>query len=219
MSLPHLEVLPSAQRTLWGELGQMPRAFVLYGGTAIALRLGHRQSIDFDFFTAHDFDPPTLQRDVPFLQDAVTLRRAPGTWTVRIERNGSIKLSLLHTPFLKQLETPRALSEGGCRVATLLDLAAAKASVVQQRAESKDYIDLDALISNGMSLPQILAAAMLVHGSRFDPQSTLKALCYFGDGDLPSVPPDAQMRLRAAVRDVDLQHLPVLPMTPVEIGA
>jgi hypothetical protein len=40
---PKIEILPSAQRSLWGELKQTPRHFVLYGGTAMALRLGHRQ--------------------------------------------------------------------------------------------------------------------------------------------------------------------------------
>ncbi|MEZ5457790.1 MAG: nucleotidyl transferase AbiEii/AbiGii toxin family protein [Steroidobacteraceae bacterium] len=219
MGMPHLDVLPAAQRRLWDELGQVPRAFVLYGGTAIALQLGHRQSIDFDFFTPAPLDVEGLQREVPFLREAVTLRQAPGAWTVRVDRQGAVKVSMLHTPFMKQLESPAPLSAGGCRVAALLDLAAAKASVVQQRAEAKDYLDVDALILSGISLPKILAAASLVHGQRFDPQSTLKALCYFGDGDLPSVPSEVQMRLRAAVREVNLQNLPVLAITPVEIGA
>jgi hypothetical protein len=47
---PHLEILPSAQRTLWPELAETPADFTLYDGTAIALRLAHRQSADFDFF-------------------------------------------------------------------------------------------------------------------------------------------------------------------------
>lgn len=46
---PRLDILPPAQRALWDELGGLPHGFVLYGGTALALRLGHRQSIDFDF--------------------------------------------------------------------------------------------------------------------------------------------------------------------------
>ena len=47
---PCLEILPVAQRLLWPALRPAPRmGFVLYGGTAIALRLGHRASIDFDF--------------------------------------------------------------------------------------------------------------------------------------------------------------------------
>jgi hypothetical protein len=47
---PRLEILPPAQRKLWNELSETPREFVLYGGTALALHLGHRHSVDFDFF-------------------------------------------------------------------------------------------------------------------------------------------------------------------------
>jgi hypothetical protein len=45
---PKLAILPPEQRRLWPELRDIPRGFVLYGGTAIALHLGHRQSVDFD---------------------------------------------------------------------------------------------------------------------------------------------------------------------------
>ena len=47
MFAPDLSVLPGPQRQLWAELGSTPKAFVLYGGTALALRLGHRQDPDF----------------------------------------------------------------------------------------------------------------------------------------------------------------------------
>ena len=48
---PRLDILPAPQLQLWAELGTVPPAFVLYGGTALALHLGHRQSVDFDFFS------------------------------------------------------------------------------------------------------------------------------------------------------------------------
>jgi hypothetical protein len=54
---PRLDVLPAGQRLLWPELVQTPSHFTLYSGTAIALRLGHRQSVDFDFFTRKSFEP------------------------------------------------------------------------------------------------------------------------------------------------------------------
>ena len=47
---PRLDILPPPLRTLWPELAAVPGRFVLYGGTGLALRLGHRQSLDFDFF-------------------------------------------------------------------------------------------------------------------------------------------------------------------------
>jgi hypothetical protein len=47
---PCFDVLPQPQKALWSELKDVPDTFVLYGGTAIALQLGHRQSIDFVSF-------------------------------------------------------------------------------------------------------------------------------------------------------------------------
>ena len=47
---PKFDILPAAQQQIWNALAAAPRlGFVLYGGTAIALHLGHRRSIDFDF--------------------------------------------------------------------------------------------------------------------------------------------------------------------------
>jgi hypothetical protein len=46
---PRLDILPEPQQRLWPELAEIPAEFVLYGGTAVALHLGHRQSVDFVF--------------------------------------------------------------------------------------------------------------------------------------------------------------------------
>ncbi|HEY1260569.1 MAG TPA: nucleotidyl transferase AbiEii/AbiGii toxin family protein, partial [Stellaceae bacterium] len=64
---PRLDILPAPQRTLWQELDATPNHFTLYGGTALALRLGHRQSLDFDFFSRAPFDPVGLMQGVPYL--------------------------------------------------------------------------------------------------------------------------------------------------------
>lgn len=54
---PRMEILPSAQQRLWPELRPAAElGFALYGGTAIALRLGHRHSVDFDFFSEKPLD-------------------------------------------------------------------------------------------------------------------------------------------------------------------
>ena len=94
-------------------------------------------------------------------------------------------------------------------IASLLDLAGTKASVVQVRAEAKDYIDIDALIATGkVDLPLALSAAQRLYGSTFNPQITLKALSYFDDGDLRQLADDLKLRLVTAARSVDLDHLP-----------
>ena len=60
--LPILSILEPPQRRLWDELGRLPNSFVLCGGTAVALQLGHRSSVDFDFVAANEFDPDELCR-------------------------------------------------------------------------------------------------------------------------------------------------------------
>ena len=67
MMIEHLElsILPEPQLLLWEELAITPGKFVLYGGTAIALQLGHRESVDFDFFTDQTFDPQSLYDEIP----------------------------------------------------------------------------------------------------------------------------------------------------------
>ena len=60
MFRPKLDIWPAAQRLMWEDLNRIPRSFVLYGGTAMALRLGHRQSVDFGFFSNDRFEPSDL---------------------------------------------------------------------------------------------------------------------------------------------------------------
>ena len=71
-------------------------------------------------------------------------------------------------------------------------------------------LDIDALVAAGISLPMALAAGRAIYGNAFEPQITLKALTYFGDGDLSTLPLDLQHRLVAAATAVDLDTLPVL---------
>ena len=66
---PRLDILPDSQRELWPELDAVPSDFVLYGGTALALQLGHRVSEDFDFFSSAGFDPDRLQSRLPFFRE------------------------------------------------------------------------------------------------------------------------------------------------------
>ena len=54
---PRLDILPESQLRLWPELDAVPSDFVLYGGTGLALQLGHRVSEDFDFFSSSGFEP------------------------------------------------------------------------------------------------------------------------------------------------------------------
>ena len=206
---PRLDVLPEAQRRLWVELSAVPDEFTLYGGTALALHLGHRKSVDFDFFGNRPIDVAALERDVPFLIGAEVIQREKNTLTAIVDRGSPVKVSFFGVPKLPRLAPPLVATDNDLKIASLLDLAGTKASVLQVRAEARDYIDMDALIRfGGVGLPFALAAAERLYGASFNPEITLKALSYFDDGNLRELPADMKFRLIEAVKDVDLGHLP-----------
>jgi len=215
---PRLDILPPSQRRLWDELSAVPEEFVLYGGTAIALHLGHRESVDFDFFGNKPLDPARLVPALPFLAGAIVTQREPNTLSCTVDRGGAIKLSFFGLPGIPRLSRPLIAQDNGLQVASLLDLAGMKASVVQMRAEAKDYIDIDALLTDGrIDLPMALAAARAIYGTEYNPQCTLKALSYFDDGNLRQLPDSVKDRLVKAVREVDLDSLPVITATSLGV--
>ncbi len=205
---PNLTILPPPQLRLWRELDTTPDHFTLYGGTALALRLGHRSSVDFDFFTNRSFDPEELAALIPYLRGTERVQVAPNTLKCRAERGGPVLLSFFGGLGLGQA-APRDQVQGlNLYVASLLDLAGTKVAVVQKRAEAKDYLDMDALIQHGIDLPMALAAGRIVYGHSFNPMITLKALSFFDD--LPTLPAEVRQRLIAAVEAVDPTRLLVL---------
>ncbi|HEY7392751.1 MAG TPA: nucleotidyl transferase AbiEii/AbiGii toxin family protein [Bryobacteraceae bacterium] len=205
---PNLDILPAPQRALWPELGMTPQGFTLYGGTALALRLGHRASADFDFFSNASFDPDDLARDVPYIRDAERVQVGPDTLTCRVERGGPVLVSFFGGLGLGQVAARERVWNMPLHVASPLDIAGTKAAVVQKRAEAKDYIDIDALLQHGIDLSTVLAAGAVVYGRNFNPLITLKALSFFDD--VPGLPRDVQARLARAVEAVDVTQLPVL---------
>ncbi len=206
---PHLEILPAPQRALWNELSEVSREFVLYGGTALALHLAHRKSVDFDLFGSRALDLAQIEQGISFLKGANIIQRDKNTLSAIVDRGGPVKVSFFGVPSLPRLSAAVVAKDNGLGVASLLDLAGTKASVVQVRAEAKDYIDIDALITVGkVDLPLALSAAQGLYGSTFNPQITLKALSFFDDGDLTLLPEEIKLRLATAAREVDLDHLP-----------
>src|SRR5260370_12238918 len=93
MSALKLEILPQAQRRLWNELKNTPQEFVLYGGTALALRLGHRTSEDFDFFSNRPFLPDVLRKTIGYLQNAEMRQFEENPLTPLINRHAPLKIS------------------------------------------------------------------------------------------------------------------------------
>ncbi|MCB2261700.1 MAG: nucleotidyl transferase AbiEii/AbiGii toxin family protein [Candidatus Thiosymbion ectosymbiont of Robbea hypermnestra] len=216
---PHLDILPLSQRRLWRELSSVPEEFTLYGGTAIALQLGHRTSLDFDFFSTVSFAPDRLYASLPFLDGAQVLQSKPDTLTCLVDRGGPVQVSCFGLPSLGRVAEPLRAPDTHLKIADLIDLAGMKAATVPHRAEAKDYLDIAAILEAGaIDLPTALAAASAIYGPQFNAQLTLKALCYFHDGDLPSIPRGTKNRLVRAVAAVDPSRLPrlepVRPWTP-----
>ncbi|MEO7223361.1 MAG: nucleotidyl transferase AbiEii/AbiGii toxin family protein [Devosia sp.] len=184
---PRLEILPAAQRELWNSLAPtIDMRLVLYGGTAIALQLGHRHSIDFDFFGAAALNKPALVKSMPFLDEAAVLQDEPNTLVVSASLpSGPVKLSFFGGLSIGRVGEPRETQDGVMVVASLLDLMVTKLKAILDRAEAKDYVDIAALLRSGLSLTEGLAAFRTLFGG--EPAVVLRAIGYFGDGDLSSV--------------------------------
>ena len=82
-------------------------------------------------------------------------------------------------------------------------------AVVQRRAEAKDYRDIAALLENGVDLSKGLAAAKAIYGEQFEPETTLRALSYFADGDLPKLPKSIQERAVGLLGEMQANGQPI----------
>ena len=211
--VPNLSMLPPPQLKLWPELGATPEPFTLYGGTALTVRLGHRTSLDFDFFSNAPLDPDRLASTLPYLKDAERVQMASNTLTCRVDRGGAVLVSFFGGLSLGQVAERDEVQGMALYVASLLDIAGTKMAVVQKRAEVRDYLDIDALLRHGVDLPTALAAGSVVYGRSFNPLITLKALSFFDD--VPMLSGEVIERLSAAVEAVDVTKLPALtPFAP-----
>jgi hypothetical protein len=210
---PKFDILPEVQRALWPSLREVPRNFVLYGGTALALRLGHRTSIDFDFFSTEPFDPAELRRSLPMLKEARPLQIAKDTLTMGVGPRFEVDVSFFGgLDNLGRVGEPELTDDGVISVASLADVAACKAAVICERAQAKDYKDIYALLRSGFTLEQIIGAAQAVYGEQYNAIMTLKALDYFRDGDLGTLPEEVKKTLaRAAMK---LGSIPVMARLP-----
>jgi len=203
----HLNILPPAQLKLWFQLKGIPKNFVLYGGTAIALQLGHRISIDFDFFSKEPLNKSELLETFPLLNEHKIVQPEINTIDSFIDlTEGMVKLQFLAGlgERQKQIAPVNIAEDNGLQIASLQDLFATKLNTIQHRAECKDYIDIDALIQKGkISLEEGLAYAIEVYGKSFDPATSLRALCSYREGDLSELDPMIKKRLSSLAINVN----------------
>lgn len=202
---PVLDILPGEQRKLWPQLSDVPECFVLYGGTALALRLGHRSSVDFDFFSSDPIDFDALFR-LPFVARSEVLQREPDTLTISAiprKTTSPVKVSFFGGIDTGRVGDTERTEDGVLRVASLLDLFGTKLKVLLQRVAARDYLDLAAILRAGMLLKDGLGAAGTLYGPQFPPTEAVKALSYFNEGDAKNVEPETQAFLSRQAADWD----------------
>ncbi len=186
---PRLDLLPDEQRALWPALASVPRSFILYGGTALALRLGHRTSVDFDFFSSEPLDFEVLFA-LPFVRDADVLQRDAATLTIstpRAESAAPVKVSFFGDLDMGRVGHPQQTDDGVLWVAATLDLFATKLKVLLQRIAARDYVDIAAILRFGISLEDGLGAAVALYGAQFPPMEAVKTLAWFEVDDARNV--------------------------------
>lgn len=138
--------------------------FRLVGGTALALQLGHRKSVDIDLFTDMDYGSmnlqdisDSLQRAFPHVEGLENLETVAPGYTLYCGENSSdiVKVDLFYTdPFLFQ-----PIIDGDLRIANTGDIAAMKILAINNASRGKDYWDIHELM-NRFSLNEMLHLAI-----------------------------------------------------------
>jgi hypothetical protein len=210
---PKINILPKAQQEIWPLLAPASAlSFVLYGDTAVALYIGHRTSVDFDLFRLSSLDKHELERSFTFMSDAGTVQESENTLIISaLMPSGPVKVSFFGGIALGRINEPVETSDTKLLVASMDDLLVTKLKAILDRAEAKDYRDISALLSAGVSLEKALGAFTKIYGK--DPGLPLRALGFFKDGDLPSLPRVDQNILRGA-RD----RVSEIPDVPIRYG-
>lgn len=157
----------------------------LAGGTALALQVGHRQSVDLDFFTTKgNFNEIAVERKL----------LATGEWRTDYREVGTIygvlqgaKMSLIAYPFFHP--SGSFLRCGSVRVLLPKDIAAMKIVAISQRGRKRDFYDLYWYCSEREPLHEVIwRAARQYPGQEKNIAHILKSLEYFADADADPVP-------------------------------
>ncbi len=180
----HLEVLTDNARGILPYL-KIPSNFYLAGGTAIALQIGHRISVDYDFFS---------EKKIPKNLLSLVKQKLPKNSKINVTVNNSdeltffvnnTKLTFLYYPFPLIHEI---VNLEGLRMMSLLELAATKAYTIGRRGEGKDYIDIYYLLKDDhVSLKDIVKIARRKYASDFNDRLFLEQLLYLDDIHLTNV--------------------------------
>lgn len=174
----HSEILNDNQKRLLTLMAQFRREYYLVGGTAIALYIGHRRSIDFDLFK-----PSTINHKRNL--DKITASSFAHVVTRRVSEQmnlivNDVKVTFFQYPFPIE---PTAKFENCFRLPSLLQLAAMKAYALGRRSKWKDYVDLYFLLRDHFTIADISSVATRIFGELFSEKMLRSQLCYFDDID------------------------------------
>lgn len=191
------EILSDKQLELLPTMAKFHREYYLVGGTAIALHLGHRRSIDFDLFK-----PSALnhKKNLDRLTDSgfsyIVTRRVAEQMNLIVN---DVKVTFFQYPFPVQ---PIEKFESYFRMPSLLQLASMKAYALGRRSKWKDYVDLYFLLKDYFSIEQISECATNLFGGLYSEKMFRAQLCYFEDVDyteevdylIPNPPSNEEVR-------------------------
>lgn len=178
-------------------------SFALAEGTSLALRFGHRLSVDLELFTDQSFDEQTLFDDLLIsFPTILKVDEAKNTLSLFIE---GVKVDLLAhcCPLLSPFQ-----EEFGIRFWSVEDVIAMKLGAVSGRGAKKDFWDLAELI-NHFSLNEMLRFFTNKYVNS-DPGYVIRSLTYFHDAELQIDPivlnattwPQVKKRVLRAVKDL-----------------
>lgn len=172
----HSEILTKEQHDLLPLLATFKQDFGLVGGTAVALHIGHRESIDFDMFSKEEFGNLALQRKIEkmrHIDEVIVNKRSEFTFLI-----GPVRLTFFQYPFDIDFSE---MFGNNVRIPTLLTLAAMKAYALGHRAKWKDYVDLYFIMRDHHPLSEVIGKAKLVFGDSFNAKLVRQQLSYFDD--------------------------------------
>ena len=174
----HSKILSDNQKQLLSLMSGFKREFYLVGGTAIALHIGHRQSVDFDMFKKSELK---ITKIISKISDAgysyTVMRRVSEQLNLIVNK---VKLTFFQYPFA--VETPCKF-ENTFKIPDLLTLSAMKAYALGRRSKWKDYVDLYFILKDYYSVNDISKKATAIYGDLYSEKLFRAQLCYFDDID------------------------------------
>lgn len=174
----HIEILNEQQKDLLPLVSIFKREYYLVGGTAIALQIGHRRSIDFDLFKKGRINhKKNLEKLASYGYPMLVTRRVEEQMNLIIN---DVKLTFFEYPF--DVPAPQKF-ESYAKLPSLLDLAAMKAYALGRRSKWKDYVDLYFITKNHYSLDEIQRRAYELFGDLFSDKLFRSQLSYYDDVD------------------------------------